>query len=174
MKFILSTVFCVGSLIYIGSSFQVEPDRAKLFKNAIGSSVEYPIPKTTDDNVDAPMITVFDDDSYSPLTPFMSNIFRVNRSINDDRGNPKPLHESIKAGLKGRLSPTKRAVPRKTFDFDDNPSEYWFNNRIHSFGNTGFLGAFHVSIIIDSIILLFVIFRVYLLGRSCSASYNYH
>lgn len=59
--------------------------------------------------------------------------------------SPFTLSNIIKQEIKLKIPQSKRFIPRKTFVADDDPSEYWFHNKIHSFGNTGFLGAVHAA-----------------------------
>lgn len=35
----------------------------------------------------------------------------------------------------------REVIPRKACDIDENPTEYWFHNKIHTFGNTNILGG---------------------------------
>lgn len=41
------------------------------------------------------------------------------------------------------IKPRRNAVSRTFVGFDDNPSEYWFHNKIHTLGNTGAWGGIH-------------------------------
>mmetsp|Transcript_42056 Transcript_42056/g.61696 ORF Transcript_42056/g.61696 Transcript_42056/m.61696 type:complete len:133 (+) Transcript_42056:113-511(+) len=56
-----------------------------------------------------------------------------------------PLGMSIKT--KDDIPPTRYASTRKKWGVDDeNINEYWFNNKIHTFGNTGFFGGMHAAV----------------------------
>ena len=55
-----------------------------------------------------------------------------------------PISASIPTGA--TIPPQRRPVLRKKWGIDkDETSEYWFNNKIHTFGNTGFFGALHAA-----------------------------
>jgi hypothetical protein len=47
-----------------------------------------------------------------------------------------------------KVQDCRRAIRRKKWGVEEgaNPDEYWFDNRIHVFGNTGFSGAFHAAV----------------------------
>lgn len=43
-------------------------------------------------------------------------------------------------------SATSKAVSHKRWGVDTDPADYWFDDRIHNFGNTGFTGFFHAMV----------------------------
>jgi len=50
-------------------------------------------------------------------------------------------------GLDVSVPPRRHAVKRKRWGIDqDDTAEYWFNNKIHTFGNTGFWGGLHAFV----------------------------
>jgi hypothetical protein len=44
------------------------------------------------------------------------------------------------------IPPHKDVTLRKQFGYDEYPSEYWFDNNIHTLGNTGMLGYLHAAV----------------------------
>lgn len=111
-------------------SFQVELDKNKMFEQAVKSSVTVNTYVPRFSNITKPSsIIVFDDVTHSPFTPELESIISFIRGRKNKELLPKK----------------KTFVPRKLLKTDENPTEYWFDNRIHSFGNVGFLGAVHAS-----------------------------
>ena len=125
------------------NGYQVSPDPNGNFKKAIEDSVLTKIPKEP--------LTVVDDETYSPeiacpepepkvVFPVTSEMLRGKRP----RKHSLPsLSKSIKSNSIARKS---KFIPRKLFGLDENPSEYWFHNRIHTLGNTGFFGGIHAAL----------------------------
>jgi len=54
----------------------------------------------------------------------------------------RPLSESVPLAQNVKR---RKLVPRKWIGMDEDPTEYWFHNQIHSFGNTNVFGGFHAS-----------------------------
>ena len=78
--------------------------------------------------------TIKDDLRFSPDIRFESDL------------QLPSLSESIGFGHDLKIPPRLAFVPRKLIGIDENPSEYWFDNKIHTFGNTRFFGGeSHVS-----------------------------
>lgn len=146
----LLSIFII--VVPLTKSFKVTLDNPnKEFKVAIETSIHHPIVDVlnTDDNTndndliplgrsskDDNMISVFDDTTFSPFTPTLDSIATY------VSGKYQYIASSVSSAI--QKSP-KSFIPRKTFVADENPSEYWFHNKIHSFGNTGFLGAVHAA-----------------------------
>jgi len=73
-----------------------------------------------------PIIEVQDDQSVSPSVCTLV-----------------PISETIPTVT---IPPQRHPVMRKRWGIDnDETSEYWFNNKIHTFGNTGFFGGLHAA-----------------------------
>mmetsp|Transcript_16932 Transcript_16932/g.26417 ORF Transcript_16932/g.26417 Transcript_16932/m.26417 type:complete len:410 (-) Transcript_16932:316-1545(-) len=73
----------------------------------------------------------------------LSRVMRARPHFEDKVSDKNNIVDNIKASF-ATPSPTTRLVQRKVFGLDDdNVAEYWFNNRIHTFGNTGPFGAVH-------------------------------
>ena len=52
-----------------------------------------------------------------------------------------PLSQS---GVTTKVIPPRRnGIARTVIGLDNMPAEYWFDNRIHTFGNTGMWGGVH-------------------------------
>jgi SAM-dependent methyltransferase len=69
----------------------------------------------------------------------------------DDLCNPShsctlvPLTQQLNLNM--AIPPRRHAVRRKRWGVDrDDTAEYWFNNKIHTFGNTGFWGGLHAFV----------------------------
>ena len=78
--------------------------------------------------------TIKDDLRFSPDIRFESDL------------QLPSLSESIGFGHDLKIPPRLAFVPRKLIGLDENPAEYWFHNKIHTFGNTRFFGGeSHVS-----------------------------
>ena len=107
-------------------AFQAPPDPEGRFKSIIekktGEKVKEPPPSPT---TKKSSICVSDD-------------IRFPNAISDQVFGARPLSESL--SLKTFIPPRK-PIPRKLFGFDENPTEYWFHNKIHTFGNTNVFGG---------------------------------
>lgn len=75
--------------------------------------------------------------------PINSETLRIKNKFDPTKPIALPLTESINTNL--FVPPARNTRPRKIFGLDENPSEYWFDNRIHTFGNTGFYGGLHAA-----------------------------
>ena len=123
------------------NGYQVSPDPDGSFKKAIQESIITKLPKKEP-------LAIVDDETYSPEITFPDSQQKIIFPVTSDtlRENvpkemPLPsLSNSIKSKYVARKS---KFVPRKMFGLDENPSEYWFHNRIHTLGNTGFFGGIH-------------------------------
>ena len=115
-------------------AYQGVPDTRAVYKKAI---------KTLNTQIDQPAIIITDDDTFS------------SKIIHRKPGEPVTLPLSKTVNF--NVGPARNARPRKRFGIDKEPTEYWFNNKIHTFGNTGFFGGFHAAVaplvtgIIDSL-----------------------
>ena len=125
--------------------YQVSPDPNGNFKKAIEDSIQTKAPE------ERPM-TLLDDATYSPDIPLLQPQKEVQFPITsellrvEDQSTERPLPslaKSIKASYPMRKT---KFTPRKILGLDENPSEYWFNNRIHTLGNTGFFGGMHAAL----------------------------
>jgi len=115
--------------IEVSRSFQVPSN--KQFKEAVE--------KTTGKTVS----TI--DKSFQPLKIFDDTSFS-RKILFESRGQYKITHPLSKyIRTKSILSPRRNPVPRKRFGLDDMPTEYWFDNRIHTFGNVGIFGGLHAA-----------------------------
>ena len=139
----INLTIIIGSKICYG--YQVSPDPNSTFKKSIEIATEGTL-------LD---LVPFDDVTFSPKLPknkpssFLPNddmIILNGKEIVGMKFSPValPLFKSVMT--KQYISPNRNAVARKRFGSDDMPSEYWFDNRIHSFGNTGLLGGFHAAV----------------------------
>jgi hypothetical protein len=95
-------------------AFQVTPDPR--FRQAVEKSTGQPLKEftITDDFRFVPEIRS-ESDLYLPL-----------------------LTESIETKV---VVPPRVLVPRRLFGIDVDPAEYWFHNKIHTFGNTNVFGG---------------------------------
>lgn len=111
-----------AALFVIGvvEAFQVAPDPDKRFKEAIQKVKIDKFPSK---------FTIVDDTRFP-------------NEISSKALGVRPLSESI--ALNYDIRPQK-PVPRKLFGFDGEPTEYWFHNKIHTFGNTNVFGGFHAA-----------------------------
>ena len=95
-------------------AFQLTPDPR--FKQAVDKATGKPFKD----------ITITDDLRFSSEIRSESNLYLP------------LLSESIDTKAK---FPPRKLVPRKLFGSDDDPAEYWFHNKIHTFGNTNVFGG---------------------------------
>jgi hypothetical protein len=80
-------------------------------------------------------------------------IQKVMTSVTLSEHCSRPLHQIISTpfpippSLNGAVCPGRRKLRLSRWwpFFDDDP-EYWFNHRIHSFGNTGLFGGVHATV----------------------------
>jgi SAM-dependent methyltransferase len=56
----------------------------------------------------------------------------------------RPYHETI--SISSDLVSGLPTLPDVTDRADPGPPRYWFNSKIHTFGNTGFFGGFHAAV----------------------------
>lgn len=112
--------------VNVSCGFQVSSDKSGIYKKAIESALLKNVTRSP------PVFEVFDDPTYTPEIP--------------SEGQPaaRPLIRTINS--EASLPPSRDAVRRKTCGLDEHPAEYWFDNRIHTFGNTGILGGFHAVV----------------------------
>lgn len=121
--------------------YQVSPDPNGNFKKAIEGSIKTNLP-------DKEPLRVVDDETYSPDIPLLQPQKEVkfpitSELLREEKTSERPL-PSLAMSIKAKyVMPKTNFVPRKILGLDDNPSEYWFNNRIHTLGNTGLLGGLH-------------------------------
>jgi len=146
-------------------SFQIPQKSSNDYKSIIEITTNTPVSDITSSYIPV------DDDTYSPELPCEHS---QQKAINDSmyiKSVPKddmistsdslllkhqiyqhgfrqpaalPLSSS---GITNRIvPPARKAHSRKRFCLDDMPAEYWFDNRIHTFGNTGFFGGFHAAL----------------------------
>eukprot|EP00978_Attheya_sp_CCMP212_P015267 scaffold39346_cov47-Attheya_sp.AAC.2 len=105
-------------------AYQGVPDTRAVYKKAVE--------KTLKTQLDQPAIIITDDDTFSP------------EIIHTKPGEPVTLPLSKTINL--NVCPARNARPRKRFGIDQEPAEYWFNNKVHTFGNTGFFGGLHAAV----------------------------
>jgi len=135
----------------------VAHDTKNVFKNAIE--------KTT--KVAMPPLEIKDDETFSPDIPWafipsnaeenetqfllkdgpvtseaLRTAYQVRQVEQPSNAVALPLHKSFPSRV---FPPSRNASSRKRFFLDENPTEYWFDNRIHTFGNTGLFGGFHAA-----------------------------
>mmetsp|Transcript_64449 Transcript_64449/g.76329 ORF Transcript_64449/g.76329 Transcript_64449/m.76329 type:complete len:414 (+) Transcript_64449:513-1754(+) len=146
----ITLVFMLSTMTYKQSNaFQVnaDPISKRVIENVVKHKLDIQPPKPAKT---VPMINVIDDDSFSPdiqpkVESLIDNLFKIRiRDSNDAKVasfTPRPLNASVKT--KEPIPPSKRVRARKIIGLDDDPTEYWFNNRIHSFGNVGLFGGLH-------------------------------
>jgi len=145
---------CVGlSSIVQSASFQVQPDPTNSFKNAIEKTTKQQPIVFTDDKTHSPAIrspiSKKNDETIQQSFPnddmiTISDFLRIDHKIRNDPPVTLPLYKSVVT--KTFISPQRNAIARNRFKLDDKPSEYWFDNRIHSFGNTGIFGGLHAAV----------------------------
>jgi len=112
-----------------------------MYKNAIE--------KTLKKKIDPSPLSVVDCNKYSPNVPSLPLHIRQQHyksSLSDTTSHhpvAMPLSESLKTKVK--IPFARNAIARKKCGLDENPAEYWFHNKIHTFGNTGILGGLHAA-----------------------------
>ena len=74
----------------------------------------------------------------SPPKFTIANDLRFPNTISSEVYGARPLSESVP--LKNFV-PSRKVVPRKLIGQDEYPTEYWFHNKIHTFGNTNVFGG---------------------------------
>jgi ubiquinone/menaquinone biosynthesis C-methylase UbiE len=151
------------SLLVLTTSdgFQVTYDQDATFKNAIE--------KATDQTVISNLL--IDDETYSPQVPCpysqvnrfdghsiegikmnsqdskvgSSDSLRMRYFMREmiDKAPPVALPLSHSGVTTKLIPPQRNAVARTVIGLDNMPAEYWFDNRIHTFGNTGMWGGVH-------------------------------
>ena len=142
------SILFLSTLLSLRSScngFKVASE-SNSFKNVVERTVhrEIKLPKGKPDEneykqINRPIIHIMDDETYSPRIPS----FDVNQISGASFVNPPALPLSVSIPTKEKIPATNRLQHRVTCGLDDNPAEYWFHNKIHTFGNTGMLGMFH-------------------------------
>eukprot|EP00586_Coscinodiscus_wailesii_P000883 CAMPEP_0172477726 /NCGR_PEP_ID=MMETSP1066-20121228/1174_1 /TAXON_ID=671091 /ORGANISM="Coscinodiscus wailesii, Strain CCMP2513" /LENGTH=403 /DNA_ID=CAMNT_0013236571 /DNA_START=106 /DNA_END=1314 /DNA_ORIENTATION=- len=131
------------------NAFQVNPDplSKQVIENVVKHKLDIQLPNPARK---VPMINVIDDVTFPPdiepkVESLIANLFKIQiRDSNDAKVatfTPRPLSASVKT--KEDIPPSKRVRSRKIIGLDDDPTEYWFNNRIHTFGNVGLFGGLH-------------------------------
>lgn len=146
----------------------------KTVEQSIHHKIKVPIVKpkktasgTSDNDEDdgpLPMVIVYDDDTYSPRIPSFSlkntpwmELFQANASSTSSSTSTSPhvhvhvppalpLSATIQSKSHPYIPTTNKLDARRTCGLDENPAEYWFHNKIHTFGNTGWLGMCHAHI----------------------------
>jgi SAM-dependent methyltransferase len=151
--YILSVRALVFFLIVHGTdSYQVpnpDPQTNAAIKNAIQ--------KTTGTHIVEPGFSISDDCAYQKAK--FQKFSRFCNDKNDANGDHPiwdmipPLSQVLKEGTGTETAfPSLKFVrprafrPRVKLGRDDMPTEYWFDNRIHTFGNSGFFGGLHASV----------------------------
>jgi hypothetical protein len=140
-------------------SYQAPPDATRTFKKAIEKTTKQKV------QIDLVPLVPVDDKTYSRKLPKKKHSFSTIKNdsfmsflpndamltFSDKLRFESEMHARppvtlplFKSGVTNRFIPPHRnAIGRKRFGLDDLPSEYWFNNRIHSLGNTNLLGRLH-------------------------------
>ena len=127
-------------------AFQVDTDSKGLYKNIVKNSLGQKI------EIAPPVLSPTDDDTYSSKIPIIQLLDDISLQENDWfpfrwRKNSPSLPTLCKSINTQYQAPRNRKLKaRKLIGLDNEPSEYWFNNRIHTFGNTGFYGGMHAAV----------------------------
>lgn len=137
-------------------SYQVpnpDPQTNAAIKNAIQ--------KSTGTHIVEPGFSISDDCAYQMSKSKFQKFSRFcNEKENDSNENQHPIWDIIPPLSQVRKEeqgteiafPSLKFVrprafrPRVKIGRDDMPTEYWFDNRIHTFGNSGFFGGVHASV----------------------------
>ncbi len=146
--------------------FQVPSDPNNAYKKAIETTTKQRVVERSKTKINRdsdrrgrglPFVP-FDDKTYSPglpssfsssQSPFPNDeMIQCRHDKNkNDKNKPFAALPLSKSGVTDRLiSPHRNAVARRRFGYDDMPSEYWFDNRIHSLGNIGPFGGLHAAV----------------------------
>jgi ubiquinone/menaquinone biosynthesis C-methylase UbiE len=137
--------------------FQVGTDTNAVFKIAIERATNKPINLPIDDYTYSPKVPCpysqqekFDYDiKYIKNLPQdavvgLSDSLRIRSLMRDMVDKPPVALPLSQSGVTTKLIPPRRnAVARTVIGLDKMPAEYWFDNRIHTFGNTGMWGGVH-------------------------------
>lgn len=140
LSLILLLIFSARS-----NAFQVDTDSKGLYKNVVENSFGQKI------EIAPSVISPTDDETYSSNIPLTQLLDDISLQENDWfpfswRKHSPSLPTLCKSINTQYEAPRNRKIKaRKLIGLDDEPSEYWFNNRIHTFGNTGFYGGFHAA-----------------------------
>ncbi len=171
IQFTLILSIFIGNLIPTCNAFQVTHDPSNIFKEAIEKSTKKNIGIIDHQHPLVPL----DDKTYSPKLPSykagptflqekkkkqqnpsqinnsftttLSDQLRFQNELKSKTTNPKPLTALplFKSGFK-YIPINRNGIARKRFGDDELPSEYWFHNKIHTFGNTGLGGWIHAAV----------------------------
>lgn len=131
---------------YISSAYQISnSDPNQWMKRMIEAETRQKI-------IYEPIAPVSDDhNQYGDLS--FDIIHKVMYVMNLSEDCSRPLHQVVSTKHPIPPSPRGAVCPKRRKNrssywwplFDDDP-EYWFNHRIHSFGNTGWLGGLHAML----------------------------
>lgn len=142
------------SLIVGADAYQIpnpDPKTNAVIKDAIQ--------KSTGTHIVQPGFSISDDCAYKSSKSRFQKVSRI-CNIKDDTNEKHPFWNIVpplsqvlkeEEGTEHAFSSLKFIRPR-TFrprvklGRDDMPTEYWFDNRIHTFGNTNFWGGVHASV----------------------------
>ena len=140
--------------VTVSDGFRVDPRPRTPYKKAISQETTQPL---------LPILPA-DDYTYSPLIPCpnrqrkmidmypdaetvgLSESLRIKSFIRGMKDMPITLTLSQSGITTKLIPPRKDAMPRTIFGLDNMPTEYWFNNKIHTFGNTGMWGGVHAAL----------------------------
>lgn len=147
----MKAILPIGSLMFIAyaHAFQVDSNInlndqkavEKLYKLKPESQTKVAQFSNISISAENIMLPVLDDTTYSRRLPLFSGWFPFLEDMRNDH-RAKPLSETI--NMKFHVPSSKKKQYRRSLPaMDDDPAEYWYHNKIHTFGNTGLLGAFH-------------------------------
>lgn len=173
IQFTLALTIFIGNLITTCNAFQVTQDPSNIFKEAIEKSTkknigiidhQHPL-VPLDDKTYSPKLLQYkagpiflqekkkqqqqnpSQSIHSFTTTTLSDQLRFQNEFKNKTNNPKPVTALplFKSGFK-YIPPHRNGVARKRFGYDELPTEYWFHNKIHTFGNTGLGGWIHAAV----------------------------
>jgi len=127
----LTQAFRNGDMLNVNNSPSKETIAADLAAEEATRIIAPPefVTKAMEQVTKAPLPALYDDIMYHPSRP----------------STLVPLSQHLKLEL--QVPPRRHAVRRKKWGIDnDDTAEYWFNNKIHTFGNTGFWGGLHAFV----------------------------
>ena len=107
------------SMLSICAGYQIDIEKQKIYRDVVQKSL---ISKEVQ-----PLLEIRDDSTYSthiscPKSGLQEGKVPVARPLSD-------IFESM-----SDIPPSRSARPRKIMGIDEDPAEYWFDNRIHTFG----------------------------------------
>jgi len=120
------------------NGFQIETERMNLYKGVVEKTLE------TSNVHPPPPLEIVDDCSYPPHIPLLKSCSHAPSQQSCNTPVARPLSDILPEC--SHLPPARNAKARKSIGLDEDPAEYWFDNRIHTFGNTGLFGGLHAAV----------------------------